>query len=111
MTKFEDMLKVCEIEQSNYSYEFDLWAIFFDPAAQTFYVGQDSGCSCPMPWERVSTEDLEGPYTFVEVLRELDKMVLDHPNSDKGWFVDDAMDARDRLRTFAKEKDLFPNRF
>lgn len=46
---------VGELDYSSGSYEFDLTAVWWDPEAQTFRWADDSGCSCPSPFEDLWT--------------------------------------------------------
>lgn len=46
-----------EIEWSSGSYEFDLTVVFRRPDG-TFVYGEDSGCSCPAPFENQGPTDL-----------------------------------------------------
>lgn len=66
-------------------YEFHQYGIFFDPGTLTYWVGFDSGCSCPIPWDGV---ELDGPYTGIQALRETDLMAAVHENRHTGGFVD-----------------------
>lgn len=40
-----------EIEWSQEAYQFDLTAIWWNPAVGRFVMASDSGCSCPSPFE------------------------------------------------------------
>lgn len=51
---------VWQIDRSSGSYEFDYMTVFRDKATGKLYYGTDSGCSCPSPYESVSSlADLE----------------------------------------------------
>lgn len=110
MATFKDYTRVVEIEKSRESYEFDLFAVFYNPDNMEYWTGEDSGCSCPSPWEdNFNPEtDLKGPYTFTEALRELDKMSVAASNFDQGWFVDQMTSERADLIKHAKEVGTFP---
>lgn len=38
-------------DRTNQSYEFDLVVLWMDLETGKYYVGEDSGCSCPIPFE------------------------------------------------------------
>ena len=99
---------VGEVELRFASYEFDLFGIFFDQDQKVYFTGNDSGCSCPSPWEDNfnPAEDLKGPWTFTEALRELDKLTMEGEPS--GRLVDAAMDLRATLFSHAKAAGVFP---
>lgn len=49
------------------SYEFDIHLFFKDPQGRFFY-GNDSGCSCPTPWENHNKEsDYHRVFNVAEV--------------------------------------------
>lgn len=48
---------VGELDYSSGSYEFDLTAVWVDDQKNLYY-GDDSGCSCPSPFEGVGLNDL-----------------------------------------------------
>ena len=49
-------LEVVDTVDAGHSYEFDILALF--RRGDNFYIGADSGCSCPMPFEGVGVNDL-----------------------------------------------------
>jgi hypothetical protein len=49
---------VGEVELSSGSYEFDLFVVWQDSTGRYLW-GQDSGCSCPSPFESHGVEDLD----------------------------------------------------
>lgn len=110
MVDFTDYTRVVEIELRRESYEFDLFGVFYNPDTREYWTGEDSGCSCPSPWDDnfVPDRDLKGPYTFTEALREMDKMAMEAPCKDTGWFVDQMMTQRAALIAHAKEAKTFP---
>lgn len=55
------------IDLSYADYEFDILGV--DIREDGIYLGTDSGCSCPMPWENHTKDDFTGPLT-VEQARE-----------------------------------------
>lgn len=91
---------VTEMELNNESYEFDLFGIFWD--SEHYWTGRDSGCSCPVAWDdNFDPATCEGPFTYRQVLAELDKMASEHKNKGHGWFVDYYRGAREELRSHA----------
>jgi hypothetical protein len=64
-----------DIEWDYEMYRFNMTAVWVDALGQ-FYVGDDSGCSCPFPFENfTSAEDLGMPMTRHEVADMLVNMV------------------------------------
>lgn len=54
---------VGDIEKSDGCYQFDL-TVVWKQARGKYWIGQDSGCSCPSPFEDVrDVNELDGPYT------------------------------------------------
>lgn len=49
-------LEIIETVDAGHSYEFDMLALF--RRGNNFYIGTDSGCSCPLPFEGVGVNDL-----------------------------------------------------
>lgn len=47
-----------EVEWSDACYSFDLTVVWQDVNSGAFYYADDSGCSCPSPFEDTSREDL-----------------------------------------------------
>lgn len=47
-----------EVEFSSGAYEFDLSVLWQDVETGAFYVADDSGCSCPSPFEGIGRGDL-----------------------------------------------------
>jgi hypothetical protein len=63
-----------EIEFSEPNYSFD-FAVVWVTENGAYYYGQDSGCSCPSPFEDItSVDDLEGPYTRAEIITRLTEL-------------------------------------
>jgi hypothetical protein len=46
-----------DIEWDDESYQFNMTAVWRDPATGRLYWADDSGCSCPSPFEDVRTRD------------------------------------------------------
>lgn len=73
------LTKVAELELTEPFYSFDLAAAWRDTEGQ-FYLGTDSGCSCPTPFENfASIADLTGPLTAAQVIEEATSLALASP--------------------------------
>ena len=46
-----------DVEWSDEPYEFDMTAVWQDPTTRGIYYADDSGCSCPSPFENFHTRD------------------------------------------------------
>lgn len=58
-----------EVELSEPDYSFDILAVW--KGEEGFYLGTDSGCSCPSPFENYGgMEDLTGPLTAFDAIEE-----------------------------------------
>lgn len=56
------LTQVGEIEKSDGCYQFDL-IVVWKQARGKYWIGQDSGCSCPSPFENIGdVNELDGPY-------------------------------------------------
>lgn len=114
MVRVSDLERVTQFDVEQISYEFHIFGVFFDPRESKFYLLTDSGCSCPGEWEdeRVTIEtegeNRDGPFTFTEALRGLDKYSMESNQNDQGWFVDGMMAARYQFIEFAKANGTFP---
>jgi hypothetical protein len=61
--------KIAEADLSEPDYSFDILAVWAD--ANGFYLGTDSGCSCPSPFEDYAgRDDMTGPLTLEQALEE-----------------------------------------
>ena len=47
---------VDEFDKSEPCYDFDLYRVMFDSERKMYWVGEDSGGSCPMPFEDFRTD-------------------------------------------------------
>lgn len=72
---FEGLEKVDEIDTSSGSYEFDLIGVW--KGEDGYYLGTDSGCSCPTPWESYTKADLTGPLTREQAVGEVTAIARD----------------------------------
>lgn len=59
-----------ELELAYESYEFFLVGVWINDAGD-YYLGTDSGCSCPTPWESYRPEALTGPLTYEQAAEEI----------------------------------------
>lgn len=60
-----------EVEFSSGSYEFDTTVVWQDVETGALYVGDDSGCSCPCPFEGMGRDNLhpiDGLQTLLDYL-------------------------------------------
>jgi hypothetical protein len=46
-----------EIEPKDLSYEFEMFVVWRDPKSRELFYAQDSGCSCPTPFEDFRDRD------------------------------------------------------
>ena len=61
---------VGEIERSDACYQFDLVVVWKQARGQ-YWIGQDSGCSCPSPFEYVNdVNELDGPKRLLWIMEE-----------------------------------------
>lgn len=64
----DDMSIVGAVDLREPCYSFDLLVVW--KKGNKYYVGQDSGCSCPAPFENVyALDDLDGPFTKAGVCK------------------------------------------
>lgn len=57
------------IELSEPDYSFDILAVLKNDKG--YYIGTDSGCSCPSPWESHTADDFTGPLTVAQTIEEV----------------------------------------
>ena len=60
---------VGEVEWGDACYSFDLTTVWRDEVTGSLYYADDSGCSCPSPYENTSRNDLiliDGPQAFID---------------------------------------------
>jgi hypothetical protein len=68
---------VAMIERPDMSYEFDMFGIWRDASTGQVYNGQDSGCSCPSPFEGyTSLADLTEVKTAAELHKALNEWAV-----------------------------------
>ena len=92
-----------DFELSEPSYSFDTVAVWRDERGQ-FWVGQDSGCSCPLPFEDIrDLNSLDGPHTRTTLQAALEGIIsrevgysTTYPLAKLKRSVREIMDATDR---------------
>lgn len=81
-------------------YEFDETVVFRDTETGQFYVAQDSGCSCPSPFEDFKNKyDLGSPMEAQQTLLVVERIV-EHQYDTQAAYRN-SMSVRDRLRNIA----------
>ncbi len=50
---------VAEVEWEDQSYQFDMTRVYLHKPTGELYYAEDSGCSCPSPFEDTTTDDLK----------------------------------------------------
>jgi len=79
---------VAEVELSEPYYSFDIAMVWYHLERDAFYVAQDSGCSCPSPFEDyTSLDQLTGPMNRHEVAAWLQTWIRSE-NSELYHFAD-----------------------
>lgn len=66
--EFEGLDSLDHIDLEGEPYQFYLLGIW--KGADGYYLGTDSGCSCPIPFENYSRESLTGPLTLAQAVEE-----------------------------------------
>lgn len=61
-------LRIVSSADAGECYEFDIVAVFQDVESGELFIGSDSGCSCPTPFEDMTRDDLEPIKTKAEVV-------------------------------------------
>lgn len=59
------------VDWTDEPYEFDMTAVWRDPQTGDLFYADDSGCSCPIPFEDVTRETMTGPVNRHDVLAHL----------------------------------------
>lgn len=73
VTGMKGLDRIGVLELSNDSYQFDLLGLW--KSDEGFFLGTDSGCSCPTPWENVTRDDLTGPLTAEQAFEEATSLI------------------------------------
>lgn len=72
---------VGEFEWSEPSWSFDTLVVWRQ-ARGKYWIGQDSGCSCPTPFENITDiNELDGPYNKDGLRKRLDFLIEEHTDS------------------------------
>ncbi len=77
---------VANAELSEPCYSFDMAVVWYSKDAKKFYWGQDSGCSCPSPFEGVHLIDLSSG-TKGEAVAWLKSLIGEKPDAEE-WEYD-----------------------
>lgn len=78
--QFEGFTVVDELEWDNESYQFNITGLWKRDFDGTLWMAHDSGCSCPIPWEK--TTELERVFSM-DQLKELVRE--HHRDQEDGW--------------------------
>ena len=73
---FKELRGPLELDLGYEPYEFYLVGVWIDDAGD-YYLGTDSGCSCPTPWEYYRPEALTGPLTYEQAAEEITSLWVD----------------------------------
>lgn len=77
---------VGDIEWRDCYYEFDFTAVWKESRGK-YWVGSDSGCSCPSPFEDITDiNELDGPYNKDGLRKRLDWLIQDHTENGYGTY-------------------------
>lgn len=69
---------VGQLELAEPDYSFNYGVVWYRPETERFYYAEDSGCSCPSPYEDyTSIESLGKPMTLAELKAELRTVKID----------------------------------
>jgi hypothetical protein len=84
---------VGSIDLDNESYQFNILAVLHEPTTDKFYIIQDSGCSCPSPFEDHTSRDALGePLTAHEAVKRIQSSVDGAKAYEYGTGPDDPSD-------------------
>ena len=75
---------VGDVEWVGASYEFDMTGVWKEKRG-VYWIGDDSGCSCPCPFEDTTKDDLAGPYNKAQLKERLENLV-DERAGDGGYY-------------------------
>ncbi len=73
--QFVGFTKLDEIEWDNNSYEFNITGIWVKDDDGTVWTADDSGCSCPTPWE--NTDTLERLFSIEPLEERYKRQIVD----------------------------------
>lgn len=87
---------VGEFEWSEPDYSFDTLAVWKEKRGQ-YWIGEDSGCSCPSPFENITdVNELDGPYNK-DGLRKRINFLIEEKGDDRWGY------SKAELRKFASD--------
>ena len=73
----DGLTKVGEFELQEANYSFDIFAVWHDPITKKFYSASDSGCSCPTPFDEITSRsdmtEHENGHAVVAAIRAIEK--------------------------------------
>jgi hypothetical protein len=104
-----------DIDWDMEAYEFNMTVVLVDPSTGQFYTIDDSGCSCPSPFEKhTSRNDLGDPMTCWEVIQELEKTRDDVMEGAGRWNLrthvpGDVADLIQDIRNYNHVPPVFPD--
>lgn len=78
---------IYELELDNEDWSFNIVGLWKDEKG--YYLGTDSGCSCPIPWESHTADDLTGPLTAEQAREETASLIATRSEYVKGPDPDD----------------------
>lgn len=104
---------------------FDTFQVNYHADTKTYYIAEDSGCSCPIPFDDFNElSDYDGPHTAAEVVAKLREVKVGtmryRPDDAQRTESEKARDASlldcqrasaDRVIEHAKERGLWPRKF
>lgn len=90
-----------EVEWSDGCYQFDTTAVWKRDLDGAFFMAEDSGCSCPSPFENHTAASLAGPLTGAEVIgllnSRLDEAKEEDEDEDEYWYGGDLNSIADSI--------------
>lgn len=84
------------------SYEFDILVAFVDPVTSVLYIGSDSGCSCPSPFEEHDKYSFEPCTSMRDVQAYLDKHYAFQAS--KGRLEEEEMEAEQNGYSYSRNE-------
>lgn len=93
---------VDSFEKEEACYSFNTFQVMFDPDTEKYHVGEDSGCSCPSPFEDFHTlADWGKPLAAKEVVTEIRET---HVSASE---LDDKLATIDAVEKHARERGIW----
>ena len=75
------LVNVGTMDLDDQPWQFNMLLVQFHPETNKFYVSQDSGCSCPSPFEDITTLDGIKPMTEIEAKSYISKIAISKSTS------------------------------